>query len=84
MDYELLAILLTTWIICLAYIYHSFEEFKNWKEQDYFMKLIMFHVTGVFIVFTFLLLLFFLNTIGLIGQVKQIVHLLMIQPAGSA
>ena len=42
----------------VAYIHYTIEDFKNWREQPAFLKLIMFEVGCYLIMCVFLLLLF--------------------------
>lgn len=68
MDYELLSILLFGWIICFFYLLQAFEDFKNWKKIDHYLKFLLLNATLGFIAFSFLLTLFFLNEAGIIGH----------------
>lgn len=67
MDYEILSILLIGWLICVFYIHHSIEDFKNWRLQPAYLKLVMFHIGLGFIVFSFMLILFLLKEFGAFG-----------------
>ena len=45
-------------LMSVAYIHYTIEDFKNWREQPAFLKLIMFEVGCYLIMCVFLLLLF--------------------------
>jgi len=68
MDYEILFMILTGWLMCLFYIHYSFEDFKTWREQPPYLKLVMFHIGLFFIACSFLLIIFILNGLGVIGS----------------
>lgn len=60
--------LLIGWLFCVVYIYYSIEDFKNWRKQPPYLKLVMFHIGLGFIVCSFLLIIFSLNGAGIIGS----------------
>jgi len=61
MDYDILSMLLIGWLVFAFYIHYSIDDFKNWREQPPFLKLVMFHVGLGFIVFSFMLFIFLLK-----------------------
>jgi len=67
MPYDDLATVIFIWLFCLVYIWYTFEDFKNWREQDMYMKLVMFHMSIGFLLFSFILILFILKTVGFWG-----------------
>lgn len=67
MPYDILATVIIGWLFCLVYIWHTFEDFKNWREQDMYMKLVMFHISAFFLLCNFVLLMFFFKKMGFWG-----------------
>lgn len=68
MDYEILSMLLIGWLLSAFFIQYLIEDFKNWRDQSLYMKLVIFHLGLFFTLCSFLIIIFILNGLGVMGS----------------